>query len=232
MKNDLSKKNVQSLKGFGILLMVMLHLFGFPSWLKEGNSYIPLFKNLNLEYILAKFGGICVALYVFLSGYGMEKTSKKGTNLKRCILKIIDLYKIYWVILIPFIIIGIQYYNLQINSKELLLNLFAIKPSYNVFVWFIRLYIQLLLLFPFIKKILDLNYKKAFFITITIYLLTIFNSVFFHIFENIKPFRETFYYELLYSFGFWQYLFCLGYLFSKYNIFSKIYYYLEMFVVK
>ncbi|MGL5934398.1 MAG: acyltransferase family protein [Cetobacterium sp.] len=228
MKKDLSKDDVQLMKGVGILLMVSLHLFGFPSWLKDGVVYKKIIENINLEYTLAKFGGICVGLYVFLSGYGMEKKSKNGIKFKECFIKVIDLYKIYWTILIPFTFIGVIWFDLKIDLKELALNLFGINPSYNVFVWFIRLYIQLLLLFPIIKKILDWNYKKAITITLSIYLFTIFNAGFFYIFQNLKPFRETFFYELLYSFCFWQFIFCNGYLFSKYNLFQKIYEWIDM----
>ncbi|MGL5988463.1 hypothetical protein, partial [Cetobacterium sp.] len=46
---------------------------------------------------------------------------------------------------------------------------------------------------------------------------------FFYIFKSLRPFRETFMYELMYSLFFWQFLFCLGYIFSKYNLFQKIY---------
>ena len=44
----------------------------------------------------------------------------------------------------------------------------------------------------------------------------------FFIFSQLKWFRETFYYELLYSFGSYELLFCLGYLFSKDKIYENI----------
>ncbi|MGL5989258.1 acyltransferase family protein, partial [Cetobacterium sp.] len=195
MENNLSKKDVQILKGVGILLMVTLHLFGFPSWLKNGSIYIELTEKFNLEYTIAKFGGICVALYLFLSGYGMEKITNKQVTFKECFIKSINLYKIYWIVFIPFTIIGYFYFDLKIEIKELVLNIFAIKPSFNVFVWFIRLYIQLLLIFPLLKKILDSSYKKSLFFSGGIYFCTIFNSGFFYIFKSLRPFRETFMYE-------------------------------------
>ena len=64
----LAKEQVKILKGLGIFMMVILHLFGFPTWLKNGNYYISIFKTFNIEFILAKFCGMVVGFYLFLSG--------------------------------------------------------------------------------------------------------------------------------------------------------------------
>ncbi|MGL4653469.1 acyltransferase family protein [Cetobacterium sp.] len=228
----LNKEDNTVVKGFAILLMVALHLFGFPSWIKEGNNYIQIIDKINIEYYFAKFGGICVAVYLFLSGYGMEKSSRnKEVSFKSCLFRILNLYKTYWIIFLIFTIIGYFKFDLNISRDEFILNFLGIKPSYNVFTWFIRLYVQLLLLFPIIKKILDLDYKKAIFISGGIYTATIFNLVFFYIFKELRFFRETFAYELLYSFGFWQFVFSMGYLFSKYNVFERWFLYLKRFLL-
>lgn len=221
----LTKERVKVLKGVGILMMVTLHLFGFPSWLKSGNEYIPILKFYNLEFVIAKFCGMVVGFYLFLSGYGLEKSyHDRSTNYKECLNRILSLYKEYLIVFIPFTMIGYIFYNLRFNGLlDLFYNVSALKPSTNVFVWFIRLYVQFLLLFPIIKKILDSkNRKIAYFIPIFIYIGTVLNAGFFYFFPSLKWFRETFYYELLYSFGSWQLLFCLGYLFSKDNIYERV----------
>lgn len=220
----LAKEQVKILKGLGIFMMVILHLFGFPTWLKNGNYYISIFKTFNIEFILAKFCGMVVGFYLFLSGYGLAKKYKKIDITYRDILsRILKLYKEYWIVFIPFTIIGYLFYDLRfISIKDFILNITAIKPTMNVFVWFIRLYVQYLLIFPILKKVLDRKRLIAYGVPIILYLFTILNAGFFYFFPQLKWFRETFYYELLYSFGSYELLFCLGYLFSKDKIYENI----------
>lgn len=221
----LTKEQVKILKGLGIFMMITLHLFGFPMWLKNGNAYIPIFKNFNFEFIIAKFCGIVVGFYLFLSGYGLERKYRiVNCNYKEILKKIWEIYKEYFIIFIPFTLIGYLFYDLRFkNMKDFIFNITAIKPTLNVFVWFIRLYVQYLLIFPILKRILDKNRIISYSIPIFIYLCTILNTVFFYFFPQLKWFRETFYYELIYSFGSYLLLFCLGYLFSKDEIYKKVF---------
>ena len=220
----LAKEQVKMLKGLGIFMMVILHLFGFPTWLKNGNYYIPILKTFNIEFILAKFCGMVVGFYLFLSGYGLAKKYKEVKVTYRDILRrVLNLYKEYWIVFIPFTIIGYLFYDLRfIDTKDFVFNVTAIKPTTNVFVWFIRLYVQYLLIFPILKKILDRKKLVAYGVPIILYLFTILNAGFFYFFPQLKWFRESFYYELLCSFGSYELLFCLGYLFSKDKIYENI----------
>lgn len=220
----LTKEQVRILKGLGIFMMVILHLFGFPTWLKDGNNYIPIFKNFNFEFIIAKFFGMVVGFYLFLSGYGLERKYRNiNCNYKSIFKKIGEIYREYFIIFVPFTIIGYLFFNLRFDGiKDFIFNITAINPTKNVFVWFIRLYVQYLLIFPILKKILDKKRITSYFIPIFLYLCTILNSGFFYFVPQLKWFRETFYYELFYSFGSYQLLFCLGYLFSKDEIYEKI----------
>ena len=79
-----TKNHTEILKGVAILLMLFHHLFAFPEWYVEGVSYIgiPLRAN-TLEYVIGQFGHICVAVFAFLTGYGMFFSYKSGSIIKK-----------------------------------------------------------------------------------------------------------------------------------------------------
>ena len=74
----LTKSESLQLKGAAILIMVFLHLFISPSNVDLCQTYF-FFRGEPVVSQLAKFTGICVGLYLFLSGYGLYI----GTVVKR-----------------------------------------------------------------------------------------------------------------------------------------------------
>lgn len=72
-KLEFTKEHTLVAKSIAIILMFIHHLFAFPN---RGGIYftvLPIFEigGKNIEYHLAIYGKICVAMYLFLSGYGM-----------------------------------------------------------------------------------------------------------------------------------------------------------------
>lgn len=67
-----SREDTKLVKGFAILLMLYHHLFAFSDRIQDGNSYIPLltFTSVNSAELVGLFGKMCVALFLFLGGYG------------------------------------------------------------------------------------------------------------------------------------------------------------------
>ena len=68
----IQKEDSIYLKGWAILIMVYLHVFGaraidLPAYQSIHDVYI---HGELLSYILSKFCSICVHLYILLSGYG------------------------------------------------------------------------------------------------------------------------------------------------------------------
>ena len=68
---EFTKKDTAIIKGVAIICMFMHHLFAFPDRIKAGSSYISLFSmsGIGFEILLGAFGKICVAMFLFLSGF-------------------------------------------------------------------------------------------------------------------------------------------------------------------
>lgn len=83
MKNEkfeltFTKDHVLIAKAIAILLMFIHHLFVFPNRIIENEySSIGQYNGKNIEIYIGIFGKICVAMYLFLSGYGMAVLNKK-----------------------------------------------------------------------------------------------------------------------------------------------------------
>lgn len=150
----ISKKISLELKAIAVLLMVFLHLFAFSQRISNV-EYISL-GTLNgqpIEYYLACMGEICVGMFVFLSGYGLYQTYDKGVTYQGILSRILKLYQQYWKIFSVFVLIGLLMGVYQFDLINFILNILALKSSYNAEWWFIRLYVVLLLFYPTLIKI-------------------------------------------------------------------------------
>ena len=155
---ELTKNQIKINKGIAILFMLLLHLFCIKAY--EG-LYTPILfiADTPLVYYLALFGDCCVAIYCFCSGYGLlisYKNNKEKYNSNN-IIRIFKLYINYWIILLIFVvilgtIIG-QVGNYPGSFKKFILTFTAIDPDYNGAWWFFTTYIILVLVSPFINKI-------------------------------------------------------------------------------
>lgn len=165
----LSKQNTLQIKGIAILCMIIFHLFGFPNRLPE---------NIHIDWFgtpITKAFQICVPIYLFMAGYGLQCTyQNRNTKWNDILNRIKKTYKFFWWVAIPFIILGTiaGYYHIDTlgGGVELVLNIFGIKSTYNGEWWFFSLYIELLLLFYFISR---LNVKWKYYIGIMLLTLII-----------------------------------------------------------
>lgn len=165
---DKNKSNY--IKGFAIVLMIIHHLFAFENRI-ENVEYISIIPNLypTIESRIGIFSRICVPIYLFISGYGLYYSYKNKDNVeyKSILNRIWNLLKVYWIILIIFLIIGLVTNKRVFNFNEFINNMLTLSASYNGEWWFLNTYIIMLLLFPIIKKIIDTSSKnKLFFIPI------------------------------------------------------------------
>lgn len=173
--NEFTKEHTKITKGFAIAFMLALHLFAHDEWLKgTNNMYITLINinNVSIDVLISAFGKVCIAMYLFLSGYGLYKTYllKGKFTIKDSIIRIKNLYLNYLLILIIFIPIGyiLGVYKESPTVSRLLINLLCLDFYYNSFAWFIRLYFILLLLFPIIIKFIDKSLIRNIFIILTL----------------------------------------------------------------
>ena len=155
---ELSKKQTDITKGVAILFMLLLHLFCTKEYVGLFNPLIMI-GNTPLIYYIALFGDMCVAMYCFCSGYGLMIGYKnnKENYFKKNLIRILKLYINFWIILFIFVVIlghimgqGDKYPG---NLKTFVLTFTAINPAYNGAWWFLTTYIILVLLSPYINKI-------------------------------------------------------------------------------
>lgn len=176
--NSISKQKNLILKSVAVILMVILHTFGFPARISS-EEYISLgmINETPVELLIANFGSICVGIFLFLSGYGMYQTYSNNVSYKGIFNRILKLYLNLWTVFILFLPIAFFNGTYNFNLIEFLLNLFALKSNYNAEWWFVRLYIMLLLMYPILLELLGkYNNKKliafSFLINIIGFILT------------------------------------------------------------
>lgn len=161
-----TREDTKAAKGVAALLMVMHHLWYFPTRLPGGalQSVVMVFGQ-SLPSLVGAFGKICVSMFFFLGGYGLLlSSSSPGFNL---IAKIKKLYMAYWSYAIPFVIVGFAFFAHQAPYCEQtsLCDRFSV-PSvqqfmetmlgktcvYNFEWWFFRDYLIALLTYPFLRR--------------------------------------------------------------------------------
>ncbi len=155
-----SKEDTLVIKGMAILLMFCHHLFAFPDRIAEGNSYQYLFLigEMTMESCLGSAGKLCVALFLFLGGYGTWLGCRKTDRLYRAVFsKIRKLYIVYWQVFVIFIPIciwrGLE--HIVLTPEAFVGNFLGLKCSYNGEWWFFLSYVELLLLFPLLRRLSD-----------------------------------------------------------------------------
>lgn len=169
MSNKLiSKHNSLILKGSGILLMLFHHLF-------YSSSSTSLFWDYHIQIGLHDIGivnqlgilsKLCVAIFVFASGYGLETTflNKQVKSLSFFKRRFKKLYLNYWFIWLLFVPIGIFVFGRTLSDAygnhafvKMILDFFGLlnltgSYGYNPTWWFYSCIILLYLGFPVLHK--------------------------------------------------------------------------------
>lgn len=227
MDNDnvFTKEHTEIAKGIAIILMLMHHLFAFSDRIKVG-GYISILqlKGINIEVIAGGFGKICVGMYLFLSGYGMYYVlSKKGEfKFRDSYNQFKKLYFNYWIVFILFIPIGFMFFLNKFNLLEFILNFIGLVSSYNKEWWFFRTYVELIILFPIIRKILGTDIILGFIKTFLIFSIAFVCDTIFKIIPRLDFIKEIWIYNEVYNILLWQCAFSVGYLCAKSNLYKKI----------
>ena len=225
VSTDITSEKTLHLKGIALLLLMWHHLFGVE-YLSGWSAIIP--GTEGASYVTGASGKICLAIFLFCSGYGLYKSYvAKESPSKTYILKRLAKTLIpYWIVMI----IAIVYLICagKFEPKYIFVNLFALLHStdilYVTFSWFIKLYVLLLLVLPLVRLI-ERKWKKNAIIDILIYIAVPFASAlglarFFHedTFESIPSFLMS---TLVFLLA-WFPLFAIGMLFAKYDTYKKV----------
>ena len=204
---SLSIKDSYILKGLALLLLLCHHLF-FGN--EELYDDIRLYHDYTLFHSMGIVSKACVALFVFLSGYGLSEKHKGCENLNKkkfYIHRFRKLYSNYWIIWCLFIPISIFWLGpsvdgivgiIRLLSDFLGISIFLGFSFYNTTWWFFSCILALYLFYPFLRKWIQSGH---FFFMITISIVLV-----------LLPFE---YFKAV-----WRYLpaFVLGICFSEYDL--------------
>ena len=152
----LTKEKSNIIYGIAACLMVFHHLFAFPE--RIPNTYVAVldFNFLHVETMIAYFGKICISLYAFISGYGLTQKAKHVSSVFLMIKNQIEKFYIhYWMVFVIFVPYGIVKSIYEINIGKLLGNFIGWYCTYNAEWWYVKQYLVMLLLFPFLYMIYE-----------------------------------------------------------------------------
>lgn len=247
-----SRDDTKLVKGFAIILMLYHHLFAYPAErLQPGVSYTPLltFTTVDSAMLLGLFGKLCVALFLFLGGYGTwasyhsrlakQLASQSHTELaanmalpyspisKFTVAKVKSLYIPYlkvFVIVVPIaLIVGDPYVSATFTS--LFWNLTGLNITYNGEWWFFTDYLILLAAFPLIESLFGRR-RSAF--TVDLLAICIWNAAILWLIPSIAQlewaigFTNSLIWGKLYETMHWSPCFIMGCLFARWDILSRI----------
>lgn len=234
LNSNFTINDTSLIKGFAIMLMVIHHIYAFPERFSPSLANIPflLLGSNSIELFIGQLGNFCIPIFLFLSGYGLFKSQNKYNWL----LHIRRIFIEYWVVFLLFVPVGfLLYYNNLLNSGSdfskfipstdvsryefswgaILNNLFAYNTSFNSEWWFVFLYVELLLVFPFLRQFIR---ESSFFFSIGALLLIIVLSSLDHLLFNY----DNLFLSRLSTLLLWLPSFLSGMISSKYNIFEWV----------
>lgn len=140
----MDKDQSLQLKGIAILMMLFLHLFNTMERVGECSTLVNFFNGKPLVYVLARVCGMCVPIYLFISGYGLARSrSFDGRTLLRRLWRV---FRRYWLVFGIFIPAGcfLAPEHYPGSTLECVLNFLALSDSYNGEWWFLLPYVLLL----------------------------------------------------------------------------------------
>jgi hypothetical protein len=203
VNSTFTKNDTMVLKGVAIMFMLFLHLFN-------------QIQNVDLCTNLFYVGGVpfanlltrCtnpVTFFIFLSGYGLYISFRKGKrgNGKR----IAKLYLHYWISLAIFVTIGafvIGTSKYPGTWQNALINITAWNTTYNGEIWFLFPYMLLALTSPWLFKIMDKMNPIILFIITGIFHFATYLSIHLYgasyLYNHMLPYMPILYFNLLFGF--------------------------------
>lgn len=164
-------KETQMVKGVAILFMVFAHLFNNMHLCSLCHPLLYIAGEPVVHYMI--FGMNPVDFFIFLSGYGLYITYRKGR--KNNIRRVVKLYIHYWLTLLIFVPLGffiVRESSYPGSFVNIISNVLGWRNTYNHETWFLLPYVLLALSCKYLFKVTDkLNAKGVFIVTFSIYVL-------------------------------------------------------------
>ncbi len=205
------------IKGIAIILMIMTHTFSlFGS--NSGLYVIPLFNTgITIETMLGRSADICIYLFAFISGFGLF-FSYSGKSAKKTLfgtaIKLLQFLLCYWLVIFSvFLPFYAAYQGDKFQFIELIKTMFGHHGFFG-YGWYVYFYILLLISFPLVCKVLNINKWASVFIS---YVPFIGTYIVLNRFQQNIPYYDTIC-ILLFAYS----TACIGYSFSRHNFLSDI----------
>ena len=185
MSKGITSKQSVMLQGLAAAMMLYHHLFIRPDMLFV--EYSTLLGETR-EIRLALFCKLCVAIYAFVSGYGMcsvfLRAASEGKEEMRfftilrqdyilVLQKLIRFFSIYWFCVLLYFACENLFLGKEKPLSELLPNLLALSDSFNGSWWYALEYVKILLFLPLLHLLFVFENdheerlkKKWFFLTL------------------------------------------------------------------
>ena len=154
--NLLSLECTSVIKVMALLLMFCHHFFN-TSWILDDNMFVSIFHigSVTFEGVIADSGGCCVAIFAFLSGYGLYFSFKKNNRWKKTINRCAILYIDFLLVIVcMFVPLFIMFGN-SLTIKGWILNLIGLDSSLNQFDWYVPFYVVAVFVMTIYSKYLD-----------------------------------------------------------------------------
>lgn len=205
MYKSLSQQDTNILKGIALILLLIHHLFYIDNGLYDDISI----AGRGIVQTIGLWSKICVAIFVFLSGYGLTVQAEKTSGVENLsqfywqrFTKLMLNYWFIWLIFVPIGVFVFHYtfqeaYGNYTGIKFLLdftglINAFGLY-GYNVTWWFYSCIILLYILFPFLFRLL----KKDAMLSVLVVAVATYLPI--PIFASARPYLLSFLAGMVYS---------------------------------
>lgn len=242
---DFSRDDTKMVKGFAIILMLYHHLFAFPNRIQDGSSYIPLltFTSVDSAMLIGLFGKMCVALFLFLGGYGtwmsfqarrdkqlpgQPKDTTATTDLLSSftLAKIKGLYTPYLKVFAIVVPLALLLGDARVTAtfESLFWNITGLNITYNGEWWFFTDYLILLATFPLMVRFFA---RKHATVSVDLLAICIWNATVTWIVPSLaqadwaSEFTQSIIWQKLFETMRWSACFLAGCLFARWNLLAK-----------
>ena len=162
------------IKGVAVLMMVFHHCYGFPGWFADTTKIPSCMAQVQSWACSAKF---CVSIFAFMTGWTYFRHLDKSCaySLKKICSCLVE-YGFLVVVMIAFALLFCDYEpSLSGCVNELLP--FGNNHKLMNFAWYIRFYLIVIILLPFLAILMDVQGKMCRYVVLFIGLLVLYATL-------------------------------------------------------
>ncbi len=170
-----SRRMATLVKGVAVILLVLHHLFLFPS-VRPG--FVDLFGGAagRVEFFLSSVGKICIPMFFFVSGYGLYLSSQRDEQPWRSSFRrIARIYTVYCVsVSVTVVLLYLSSGRWALRSvSQTVTTYLGLNVGINGGWWFFIIYVELLLLTPLMVYLTRrFSWKTPALLSLLLYLLS------------------------------------------------------------